>query len=76
LPEEYDNNQGFTTDSTEFILNKMLNRHKSTKDGVEYLFLIDAFDVLGTFQKWLFKRMLSEGLQISIIVNKIDVINK
>lgn len=54
----------------------MLNRHKSTKDGVEYLFLIDAFDVLGTFQKWLFKRMLSEGLQISIIVNKIDVINK
>lgn len=55
-------------------MNKMLNRHKDYK--VEYFLMVDAYDILGTFQEWLLKRLLENKLHISIIVNKIDVINK
>lgn len=48
LPEQYDTDLGFTSNTTEFIMSKILNRHKDRP--VEYLFMVDAFDILGTFQ--------------------------
>lgn len=55
-------------------MNKMLNRHKQRQ--VEYLFMIDAFDILGTFQEWLFNRLMQNNLKVTLVVNKLDVLNK
>lgn len=61
-------------DTTEFILNKVFNRHKGQE--VEYFYMVDALDILGTFQEWLFKRLIQNQLQVTLVVNKIDVMHK
>ena len=58
LPEAYDKDNEFSTDSTEFILSKVFNRHKDRT--VEYFFVVDIFDVLGTFQEWLFSKLVQQ----------------
>lgn len=32
--------------------------------------------MLGTFQEWLFRRLVEEKVEITIVVNKIDVMNR
>ena len=77
LPKEYDNNLGFSTDSTEFMLNKIFNRHRNNqKIGTHFFLVVDVLDLLGTMADNLIHRLLSEKLTFSIIVNKSDLINK
>lgn len=49
LPEEYDHD--FTEDKAEFLMRKILNKHK---ENIEYFYVVDVFDMLGTFQDWIF----------------------
>jgi hypothetical protein len=74
LPEEYDYNEGFITEKAEVVMRKIFNKHRGNPH-VEYFYVLDVLDLLGSLQEWLLGKLLVEGVPFSIVINKIDIIN-
>ena len=54
-------------------MNKVFKKHKDIP--VVYLYVVDILDVAGSFQKYVFDRLINEKSETIVILNKLDIAN-
>lgn len=55
-------------------MNKVFKKHKDVP--VVYLYVVDILDVAGSFQKYVFDRLIDQKSETVVILNKLDIANE
>lgn len=55
-------------------MDKVFKKHKDLP--VIYLYVVDILDIAGSFQKYVFDRLLNQKPEFVVVVNKLDIANE
>lgn len=55
-------------------MSKVFKKHKDVP--VVYIYVVDILDIAGSFQKYVFDRLLNEKSETIVTLNKLDIANE
>ena len=55
-------------------MDRVTKKHKELP--AIYLYVVDILDIAGSFQKYLFDRLLNQKADFVVVVNKLDIANE